>query len=99
MSRNGTQGIVDTLAGHLPELRARYKVKSLALFGSSARGEQGPGSDIDILVEFEHGADLLDLAGVGAFLEERLGRRVDVVSKGGLRDEIRDEVTRETIPI
>ncbi len=45
-------------------------------------------SDIDVLVDFQEDADLLDLVGLGLFLEERLGRRVDVVPRKALRKEI-----------
>lgn len=52
------------------------------VFGSVARGEDGEGSDIDLLVEFEHGASLFDQAGLEIELEEILGRPVDVMSIG-----------------
>jgi len=62
------------------------------------RGEQNKESDIDVLVDFQEDADLLDLVGLGLFLEERLGRKVDVVPRKALRKEIRDAVLHEVVP-
>jgi predicted nucleotidyltransferase len=80
-----------------PNLMKRYKAKKIELFGSIVRGEQSEASDIDLLVEFEEGADLLDLTGMAIFLEEELGRRVDVVPKRALREELRQSVHREAL--
>lgn len=82
-----------------PEAAARYKVKAIGLFGSFVRGEQREVSDIDLLAEFEEGADLLDLVGLALFLEGELGRRVDVVPKRALRQELRASVLSEVVPI
>lgn len=81
------------------EVQKRYKVKSLALFGSLVRGEQSTSSDIDILVDFEDGADLFDLVGLSAFLEERLQERVDIVPMRALRTELKDAILKEAIPL
>ena len=78
-----------------PEIKERYKVKEIGLFGSFIREEQSKTSDIDILVDFEEGADLFDLVGLALFLEERLHRKVDVVSKSALRAELRETVLKE----
>ena len=78
-----------------PEILARFKVKGIALFGSFTRGEQREINDIDVLVDFEEGADLFDLVGLGEFLETRLHHRVEVVSKRALREEIRQQVLKE----
>ena len=52
-----------------PAITARYKVSEIGLFGSFVRGEQGSGSDIDLLAEFEATADLFDLIGLELYLE------------------------------
>jgi len=80
-----------------PKIMKRYKAKQIELFGSIVRGEQSGASDIDLLVEFEEGADLLDLTGLAIFLEEKLGRKVDVVPKRALREELRQSVLREAV--
>lgn len=77
----------------------RYKVKELGMFGSFVRGEQSDQSDIDVLVEFEEGADLFDLMGLTLYLEEELQRKVDVVSKRALREELRGSVLREVVAV
>lgn len=91
--------IKNTLAQHKEELCDTYKVKEIGVFGSVVRGEGTETSDIDILADFEDGADLLNLVGLALFLEEKLGRKVDVVSRRTLRSEIRDSVMQEVIPL
>lgn len=89
------EDIIKMLSELKTELANRFKVDNLGLFGSFGRSEQNMESDIDILVEFRQGADLLDLVALGNFLEEKLGRRVDIVTKRALRPEIRDQVLKE----
>ena len=89
--------VLETLRSLKAELRERYHVESIALFGSYAREEQGEGSDIDVLVEFGSGADLFDFVGLSQYLEEKLGSGVDVVPEAALRPEIRRSVTRDLL--
>lgn len=90
-----------TLAEVLHELHrlqphlARRNVVRIGVFGSVARGEARPDSDIDILVELTGAGDLFDLVGIKLLLEEALGRRVDVVPIGGLKTDARETVLRE----
>ena len=81
-----------------PEMATRYKVREIGLFGSFVRREQDGASDVDVLVDFEEGADLFDLVGLALFLEEELQREVDVVPKRALRTELRETVLREVVP-
>jgi hypothetical protein len=76
----------------------RYKVREIGIFGSVVRDEQKRSSDIDVLVDFEDNADLFDLVGLGLFLEERLGSKVDVVPRKALRSELKDTVLKEVVP-
>lgn len=87
--------ILKTLRQAKPELSAAFKVHEIGVFGSVARGEQREESDIDILVNLDKDADLLDLIGLSQFLEERLHHKVDVVPKTALREEIRERVLNE----
>ncbi|MCL5075542.1 MAG: nucleotidyltransferase family protein [Chloroflexi bacterium] len=89
------EDLLRTLRALKPEIQARYKVKEIGLFGSFVRGEQSETSDIDILVDFAEGADLFDLVGLSLFLEGRLQRKVDVVSKSAVREELRERVFKE----
>jgi hypothetical protein len=89
--------IVRTIKALHGELK-KYKVRELGIFGSVVRGEQKQASDIDVLVDFEDNADLFDLVGLGLFLEDKLGQKVDVVPKKALRQEFRDSVLKEVVP-
>ncbi len=88
--------VVAELAALEKPLRQRG-LTSLALFGSLVRGAARPDSDIDVLVDIIPDAQfsLIDLVAVKDFLEDQLGRRVDVVTRGGLEPAIRDRVLRE----
>jgi predicted nucleotidyltransferase len=99
MSTMSTRELLVKLRALKPEMAARYKVKEVGLFGSFVRGDQGGASDIDVLVDFEEGADLFDLAGLGLFLEEELQRQVDIVPKRALRAEIRESVLGEVVTL
>jgi uncharacterized protein len=81
-------------ADRLAEFCNRHQVQELALFGSALGGDFGEDSDIDLLVTFRPGAHVgfLTLAGMKRELEELLGRKVDLVPKGGLKPAIRDSV-------
>ena len=81
------------------EMRDRYKAREIGLFGSFVRNEQSESSDIDVLVEFEEGADLFDLVGLALFLEDELQRKVDVVPKRALRSELRESVLQEVVAV
>jgi predicted nucleotidyltransferase len=82
-----------------PQLAARYHTRQMALFGSVARGEQTPTSDVDLLVDFDEKATLFDLTGLALYLEDQLGCPVDVVPRRALRSELRVQVLNEAIPI
>jgi predicted nucleotidyltransferase len=74
-----------------------YKVRRAAIFGSVARGEATADSDVDLLVDFEKEADLLDQAGLKLELEELLKRKVHVVTPASLSKYIRDAVLNEAV--
>ena len=82
-------------------IAGRYGVRSFALFGSAARGEAGPDSDVDIVMELEpaSGIGLLEHARIADELARLLGRRVDLVTWQSLRPRMRAEVEREAIPL
>lgn len=77
----------------------RFKVREIGVFGSVVRGEQKQTSDLDVLVDFTDDADLFDFVGLGLFLEEKFGRKVDVVPKRALRKELRDGVLKEVVMV
>jgi len=78
---------------------AQHGAQKVRVFGSAARGDDGPDSDLDFLVEFEEGRSLLDVTALWQDLEELLGRKVDIVEPEGLHWYIRDRVLREALPL
>jgi uncharacterized protein len=91
--------LLEKLKALKPRARTLFKAKEIGLFGSFVRGEQTEASDVDVLVEFEDNADLFDLTGLSLFLEDALHRKVDVVSKRALREEIRAKVLQEVVAV
>jgi len=91
-------GIRHALRGREAELR-RLGVKGLSVFGSVARDESTPESDVDVLVEFEGAATLSRYMDLKLLLESILGRRVDLVTRNGLRDRIRPDVERDAVRV
>jgi len=91
--------IENILSKYKEEIRKKFKVKEIGLFGSYLTGRQKKGSDIDVLVDFEEFADLFHLVGLGLFLEEKLGQKVDVVPKRALREELKESILKEAISV
>jgi len=92
----------DSLRSRRAEILAaarKHGARNVRIFGSVARGESGPASDVDILVEMEPGRTLIDHAALLLELERLLGCEVDVVTDRGLRPRIRDRVLREAVPL
>ena len=78
---------------------ARHGARNVRVFGSVARGDAGPQSDIDFLVDLDSGRSVLDHAALLVELEQLLGCQVDVATERGLRARIRERVLREAIPL
>ena len=81
------------------QIAAKYGARSVRVFGSMARGEAGPSSDVDFLVELEEDRTLLDLGHLWQELESLLGRKVHMVEPEGIHWYIRDRVLNEAIPL
>ena len=84
--------ILKTIHELSPELRTVYNVKRMGLFGSYASGSAHEHSDIDIIAEFESGADIWDLSGLKIKLESIFGVSVDVTTVSALKPEMRDSI-------
>jgi hypothetical protein len=80
-------------------LARQWGARDVRVFGSVARGDAGPSSDVDFLVEFEPGRSLLDHGGLLMDLQDLLGCEVDVVSERGMRPRFRDRVLKEAVPL
>lgn len=85
------------LAMHRDELRERFKVKEIGVFGSYVRSEEKEASDIDILVEFEGAVSLLGLVKLENYLSDLLGIKVDLVPKGDIRPELKERILKEAV--
>ena len=97
MSRTLQLGNTQVDEVKLSDLCRQYRVRELSFFGSAARGEMRPDSDIDMLVEFlpDANIDLVDYAGLMLDLSHLFGRKVDLVSKRGLKPLIRASVLEQ----
>jgi predicted nucleotidyltransferase len=91
--------ILERLNEQSPTFKERYGLRSLAVFGSMARGDDHQGSDVDILATFEGPATFDRYMGLQLELEELLGRPVDLGTPETLRPEIRATVERELIRV
>jgi len=91
--------ILAVLRAELPGLRRHWPIRSLSLFGSVARGEAGPESDLDVLVEFEAAIGLSDFLAIEGRLSSLTGRRVELVSRKALKPHIGRRILREAVPV
>lgn len=76
-----------------------YQITEIAIFGSYARGEETEASDIDILVDYETAPTFIMLVELRDYLTQLFGRKVDIVTKNGLKPRIRDRILGEAIYI
>jgi predicted nucleotidyltransferase len=81
------------------QIAASYGARNVRIFGSLARGEAGPDSDIDILVNLDSGRSLLDIIALKQDLEDLLGCEVDVVTEEAISPYIREQVLKETVSL
>ena len=81
------------------QISAKHGAGNVRIFGSAARGQMGPESDIDFLVDLEEGCSLLDLGGLLMDLQELLHRKVDIATEKSLHWYIRDQVIQEARPL
>lgn len=90
--------VLTTLRRHKPELQKKYPLSNIELFGSYARNEQTPESDVDIMVEFNEpvGIEFVDLL---IDLETILGRPVDLITKKSLRPKLKPYIEPDLIAV
>ena len=87
------------LKEHKAELAARYGVRRIAVFGSYARGEATPESDLDLLVEFSTPPGLLKFVELERHLSELLGVRVELVTRQALKPHIGQQILKECVEV
>lgn len=81
------------------EIALSHRVRSVRVFGSALRGEDGPDSDLDLLVEPTAQTTLLDIGAIRYELKELLGLEVDVLTPNSLPPKFREQVLREALPV
>lgn len=94
-----TFSLLNERRSEILRIAARHGARDLRVFGSVARGEDGPDSDIDLLVKRGETVGPWFPAGLIRELERELGRRVDVVTETGLNPYVREYVFREAVPL
>lgn len=77
------------------KIATEHGAKNIRVFGSMARGDARPESDVDILVDMEKGRSLLDIIAIKQDIEDLLNRKVDVVTEAAISPYIREEVLKE----
>jgi uncharacterized protein len=95
----GVEEILRSRRDVIRRIAEKHGARNVRVFGSVARGEAGPESDVDLLVEAGPVTSPWFPGGLVAELEEVLGRRVDVVTERGLVPELRERVLREAVPV
>lgn len=89
--------VLDLLDQNEKYLKNRYHVKKIGVFGSVARNEASPDSDVDILVEFEQPVDFFEFIDLKEHLERLLGRRIDLVTVKALKPQLKDRILSEVV--
>lgn len=96
---NAKGKIIEKMGKLKQEIKVKYKVKEIGVFGSAIRGELSETSDIDILVEFEEPIGFFKFLELEEYLETQLGRKVDLVSKKALKPRIGSYILKEVLMI
>ena len=91
------QEIIKTLKELKEELFKKYNIKSMGIFGSYARGDEKPDSDVDVLVEYNNIPTLFELCNLEINLEGYLKRRVDLVEKYSIKKGLEDHILNEVV--
>ena len=89
--------IREWLVEHKPFLQEQYNVSELGIFGSYSRNEQTETSDVDLLVEFSKTPSLLKFVNLENYLSDRLGVKVDLVHKAGLKPRIEERILTDVV--
>jgi len=89
--------VLELLDKNGKDLKSKYHVKKIGIFGSVARNEASATSDVDILVEFEQPVDFFEFIDLKEHLEKLLGRRVDLVTEKALKAQLKERILREVV--
>lgn len=94
-----SEAIIAALRALKPRLRDEMGITRLRVFGSVARGEAGPDSDVDLIADFEETPGLFKLSGVRFFLEDHLHRKVDLMRPQGIHKALKDIILSEATDV
>ncbi|MEQ1679456.1 MAG: nucleotidyltransferase family protein [Nitrospira sp.] len=94
-----TLDVLKTKRNDILRLASQHGAHHVRVFGSVARGEAGPASDVDLLVQMDSGRSLLDLIGLTQELESILQRKVDVLTDEGLSPYLKERIQAEAVPL
>lgn len=89
--------IKDIISEHKKELKEKFKVQEIGIFGSYVKGKEKEGSDIDILVEFAENMGLLEFIGLEYCLSDLIGVKVDLVMKTALKPRIGERILKKVV--
>jgi len=90
--------VLTLLRHHEPEIRQRFGVAKIGIFGSFVRGEERPDSDVDVLVTFRKGKETFDnYMDCKFYLEDLFGRRVDLIMKGAIKKRLKPFILGEVV--
>ncbi len=93
------QTVLTRLTGSIKEIRQRFSVKALSIFGSIARDEASDNSDVDVLVAFNQKANFDGFMDLKFYLEELLETSIDLVTDKALRPQVRQAIEQELIHV
>ncbi|MBI4712289.1 MAG: nucleotidyltransferase family protein [Planctomycetes bacterium] len=91
--------IKNTLKRHENEIKSRYRIKKIGIFGSYANNRQKKNSDLDVLVDIEEPVSLLGLVGIENYISGLLGVKVDLVPREDIRSELKQSILKKVIYI
>lgn len=94
-----TDNLIKILDDHKVVLHERFHVESLAVFGSVSRGTAGPESDVDILVRYRETPGFFAFLELKEYLENLAGQKVDLVTEGALKKQLRKKILQEAIRV
>lgn len=93
------RGVLKNIEAHKDEIKRKFSVESLAIFGSVSRGTAAPDSDIDVLVTFKTTPGIFGFIDLKQYLESVVGRSVDLVTDNALKPQLRDQILKDAIRV
>ena len=96
-NKSDFQQVIDILTSYLENLKLKYQVKSLGVFGSFVRGEATDNSNLDLLVEFKGDVTFDNYMDLKFLLEDLFNRKIDLVIKEDIKPQIRERILEETV--